>query len=122
MVSQKRTKSSSIDLRFIDLFAGIGGIRMAFESAGGECVFSSEWDSSAQKTYHANFGEIPHGDITKISAKEIPKFNILVAGFPCQPFSSIGKRQGFNHPTQGTLFYDIVRILKFHKPDKQKMK
>src|SRR3989344_389832 len=117
MVSQKRTKSSSIDLRFIDLFAGIGGIRMAFESAGGECVFSSEWDSSAQKTYHANFGEIPHGDITKISAKEIPKFNILVAGFPCQPFSSIGKRQGFNHPTQGTLFYDIVRILKFHKPD-----
>ena len=85
--------------KFIDLFAGIGGTRIAFENNGGECVFSSEWDSSSQKTYQANFGEIPHGDITKIDAKDIPDFDVLVAGFPCQPFSSIGKRQGFMHAT-----------------------
>jgi DNA (cytosine-5)-methyltransferase 1 len=76
-----------------------------------ECVFSSEWDPASQKTYAANFGEIPFGDITKINEKQIPDFDILVAGFPCQPFSTIGKRQGFLHTTQGTLFYDIVRIL-----------
>lgn len=103
--------------KFIDLFAGIGGTRIAFENNGGECVFSSEWDSSSQKTYQANFGEIPHGDITKIDAKDIPDFDVLVAGFPCQPFSSIGKRQGFMHATQGTLFYDILRIIK-HKNNK----
>jgi DNA (cytosine-5)-methyltransferase 1 len=102
--------------KFIDLFAGIGGMRMAFESAGGKCVFSSEWDQFAQKTYEANFGEKPSGDISLIEATDIPKFDVLVAGFPCQPFSSIGKRQGFNHPTQGTLFYDIVRILEHHSP------
>jgi len=109
-------QSAAPSFRFIDLFAGIGGMRMAFESAGGECVFSSEWDSFAQRTYEANFGEVPFGDIGQIPASKIPKFDILVAGFPCQPFSSIGKRQGFEHPTQGTLFYDIVRILAYHKP------
>lgn len=103
------------DFTFIDLFAGIGGTRIAFESAGGECVFSSEWDKDCQKTYQANFGELPHGDITKIDEKDIPDFDVLVAGFPCQPFSSIGKRQGFMHDTQGTLFYDILRILKHQK-------
>jgi DNA (cytosine-5)-methyltransferase 1 len=102
--------------KFIDLFAGIGGMRIAFESVGGECVFSSEWDKHAQKTYEANFGELPDGDITKISEKDIPKFDILLAGFPCQPFSSIGKREGFKHETQGTLFYDVARIIDFHKP------
>ncbi len=103
-------------LRFIDLFAGIGGTRLAFESAGMQCVFSSEWDTNSQKTYAANFGHTPFGDITKIPASEIPDFDVLVAGFPCQPFSSIGQRQGFEHPTQGTLFYDVVRIIKEKKP------
>ena len=102
--------------KFIDLFAGIGGMRIAFESAGGVCVFSSEWDKYSQKTYENNFGEKPHGDITKIAEKDIPKFDILLAGFPCQPFSSIGKREGFKHETQGTLFYDVARIIDFHKP------
>jgi DNA (cytosine-5)-methyltransferase 1 len=102
--------------RFIDLFAGIGGTRLAFEAAGGECVFSSEWDKDAQNTYEANFGEIPHGDITKIKASDIPNFDILLAGFPCQPFSSIGQRQGFKHQTQGTLFYDVLRILEVKRP------
>lgn len=105
----KKVKNSTF--RFIDLFAGIGGTRIAFESAGGECVFTSEWDQFCQKTYHANFGEVPYGDITKIESKSIPNFDLLVAGFPCQPFSSIGKRQGFLHATQGTLFYDVLRIL-----------
>ena len=104
------------EFKFIDLFAGIGGMRLAFESTGGVCVFSSEWDKYAQKTYQANFGEIPYGDITKISEKNIPKFDVLLAGFPCQPFSSIGKREGFKHETQGTLFYDVARIIDFHKP------
>ena len=103
-------------LRFIDLFAGIGGMRLAFESAGGKCVFTSEWDKHAQQTYEANFGEKPLGDITQIEEKHIPKFDILLAGFPCQPFSSIGKREGFKHETQGTLFYDVARIIAFHKP------
>lgn len=100
-------------LKFIDLFAGIGGTRLAFERkpVGMKCVFSSEWDSAAQKTYEANFGEKPHGDITKIDPESIPAFDVLVGGFPCQPFSSIGKREGFSHPTQGTLFDEIVKIL-----------
>ena len=75
--------------KFIDLFAGIGGMRIAFEKAGGECVFSSEWDRFAQQTYQSNFDEVPFGDITKIDEREIPKFDIVTAGFPCQPFSSI---------------------------------
>ena len=105
----KKNKSSTFT--FIDLFAGVGGTRIGFERAGGECVFTSEWDPFSQKTYLANFGELPYGDITKIKEKEIPDFDVLVAGFPCQPFSSIGKRQGFMHATQGTLFYDVLRII-----------
>lgn len=105
-----------MEFKFIDLFAGIGGMRLAFESVGAKCVFSSEWDKYAQLTYQANFGEVPNGDITKIRATDIPKFDILLAGFPCQPFSSIGKREGFKHKTQGTLFYDVARIIDQHKP------
>lgn len=101
---------------FIDLFAGIGGIRMGFERNEFKCVFSSEWDTFSQKTYSTNFGEMPKGDITNINAKSIPNHDVLTAGFPCQPFSTIGKREGFDHPTQGTLFFDIVRILKEKKP------
>lgn len=103
-------------LKFIDLFAGIGGIRLAFEDLHTECVFSSEWDKFAQKTYEANFGEVPEGDITEIDEKDIPQHDILLGGFPCQPFSKIGKREGFKNATQGTLFFDIVRILEHHKP------
>ncbi len=101
--------------RFIDLFAGIGGMRLAFEKAQGQCVFSSEWDKYSQLTYAANFGEVPHGDITQINEREIPKFDVLLAGFPCQPFSTIGKREGFKHPTQGTLFHDVERIMRYHR-------
>lgn len=109
---------------FIDLFAGIGGMRIAFQKAGGQCVFSSEWDRFSQKTYYANFGVIPFGDITKIDAQRIPEHDILVAGFPCQPFSiagvskknSLGKKHGFLDKTQGTLFFDIVRILQAKRP------
>lgn len=116
MFDKPEKKKMKSDFKFIDLFAGIGGTRIAFERAGGECVFTSEWDEPCKKTYEANFGEVPHGDITKIDEKEIPDFDVLVAGFPCQPFSSIGKRQGFAHKTQGTLFYDIARIIKAKKP------
>lgn len=114
--SSLNSKNQKETFRFIDLFAGIGGMRLGFESVGGRCVFTSEWDKFAQKTYEANFGEIPSGDITQVDASAIPKFDILLAGFPCQPFSTIGKRQGFEHPTQGTLFYDVVRILAHHRP------
>ena len=105
-------------IKFIDLFAGIGGIRLGFEghSNDTECVYSSEWDKYAQKTYEANFGVKPDGDITKVKARNIPDFDVLLAGFPCQPFSSIGKREGFANKTQGTLFFDILRILKYHRP------
>lgn len=101
---------------FIDLFAGIGGFRMALQDCGGECVFSSEWDYAAKQTYFANYGEVPFGDITKIEPKEIPDFDILAGGFPCQPFSSIGKREGFKHKTQGTLFFYIAEIIKEKQP------
>ena len=101
---------------FIDLFAGIGGIRLGFESVGGHCVFSSEFDENACKTYEANFGEHPSGDITKIAAKDIPDFDILLGGFPCQAFSIIGKKEGFENETCGTLFFEIERILKEKKP------
>jgi len=107
--------SNSYAFKFVDLFAGVGGMRLGFERAGGQCVFSSEWDQHSQKTYAANFGEVPYGDITQISEAEIPRFDVLLAGFPCQPFSTIGKREGFNHPTQGTLFYDVVRIMQHHR-------
>jgi DNA (cytosine-5)-methyltransferase 1 len=111
-VNPNKVKS---DFKFIDLFAGIGGIRMGFEDAGGECVFTSEWDVAAQKTYQANFGEIPYGDITKIDPSEIPSFDMLLAGFPCQPFSQAGLKKGFED-TRGTLFFDIARIVEHHKP------
>ena len=101
---------------FIDLFAGIGGIRLGFEHVGGKCVFSSEWDADACKTYEANFNEKPAGDITKIDPKDIPDHDILLGGFPCQPFSIIGAKQGFDHETQGTLFFNIEAILKEKKP------
>lgn len=101
--------------KFIDLFAGIGGIRIPFEELGGECVFTSEWDKFAQQTYSANFGEIPEGDITKIPVEAIPRHDILLAGFPCQPFSMAGKKKGFSD-TRGTLFFNIEKIIEFHKP------
>jgi len=111
-------------ITFIDLFAGIGGMRIAFEEAGCKCVFTSEWDKFAQQTYEANFGERPKGDIRQIPSSEIPDHDILVAGFPCQPFSisgvskkkALGKPHGFKDPTQGTLFFEIKRILRDKKP------
>lgn len=104
------------NFKFIDLFAGIGGIRLGFESVGGHCVFSSEFDEDACKTYEANFHEHPAGDITKIDAKDIPDFDILLGGFPCQAFSIIGKKEGFANETCGTLFFEIERILKEKRP------
>ena len=103
------------DFTFIDLFAGIGGIRIPFQELGGRCVFSSEWDAFAQKTYKVNFGETPSGDITKISSKDIPDFDILLAGFPCQPFSQAGLKKGFTD-VRGTMFFEIERILKEKRP------
>ena len=102
---------------FIDLFAGIGGFRIAMQNLGGECVFSSEWDEQAQRTYYANYGEVPFGDITKESTKNfIPEnFDVLCAGFPCQAFSLAGKRLGFAE-TRGTLFFDVADILRRRQP------
>lgn len=103
--------------KFIDLFAGIGGFRIAMQNLGGKCVFTSEWDKDAQKTYRANFGEVPFGDITKEETKKfIPdEFDVLCAGFPCQAFSIAGKRGGFED-TRGTLFFDVAEIIKRKKP------
>ncbi len=101
--------------RFIDLFAGIGGIRIPFQELGGKCVFTSEWDKFSQKTYNANFGEIPEGDITKIASDEIADFDVLLGGFPCQPFSPAGLHKGFAH-TRGTLCFEIERIIKEKRP------
>lgn len=103
-------------MTFIDLFAGIGGIRLAFENAGCYCVFSSEIDTSACETYSANFSERACGDIRGIKSEDIPAFDILLAGFPCQAFSVIGKREGFADTTRGTLFFEIERILRDKKP------
>jgi DNA (cytosine-5)-methyltransferase 1 len=113
-------------LKFIDLFAGIGGTRLALESAGGSCVFTSEWDKFAKLTYEANFGTSGKfaGDITEIDADEIPRHDILIGGFPCQPFSlagvskknSLGKAHGFSCPIQGNLFFDVARIIQAKKP------
>jgi len=103
------------EFKFIDLFAGIGGIRMAFESVGGRCVCSSEWNPAAQDTYEANFGERPLGDITQIPPSEIPDHDILLAGFPCQSFSIIGSMRGFAD-TRGTLFFNIEAILREKMP------
>ncbi len=112
---------------FIDLFAGIGGFRIAMQRLQGECVFSSEWDKMAQRTYYANFGEIPFGDITKPETKQwIPdKFDVLCGGFPCQPFSiagvskknSLGRKHGFEDEKQGNLFFHIAEILETHRPN-----
>lgn len=103
------------EFSFIDLFAGIGGIRLPFQEQGGHCVFTSEWDKFAKKTYAANYGEIPSGDITQIAASDIPKHDVLLAGFPCQAFSQAGLKQGFND-TRGTMFFEIQRILAHHRP------
>lgn len=103
--------------KFIDLFAGIGGFRLALQNIGGKCVYTSEWDKAAKKTYRENFGEIPFGDITKESTKNyIPKeFDVLCAGFPCQAFSIAGNRKGFAD-TRGTLFFDVEKIIEKHRP------
>ncbi|MBL4908802.1 MAG: DNA cytosine methyltransferase [Alteromonadaceae bacterium] len=103
--------------QFIDLFAGIGGIRMAFQNLGGECIFSSEWDIFSQKTYEANYGELPFGDLTKEETKDqIPNdFDVLCAGFPCQAFSIAGKRGGFDD-IRGTMFFEVANIIKKHQP------
>lgn len=103
------------DFTFIDLFAGIGGMRQGFQKGKGVCVFSSEFEKNAQETYEKNYGEFPFGDITKISAKDIPDHDILVGGFPCQPFSHAGLKLGIDD-TRGTLFYNIAKILKYKKP------
>lgn len=108
-------KKKHADFTFIDLFAGIGGIRIPFQELGGKCVFTSEWDKFAQKTYRVNFGEEPQGDITKIDAKDIPDFDILLGGFPCQPFSQAGLKKGFSD-TRGTLFFEIERIIQEKRP------
>lgn len=121
---KKKTFTDDEKFTFIDLFAGIGGMRLAFESAGGRCVYSNEWNKYSQQTYFANFGEQPEGDITKVNAWDIPDHDILVAGFPCQPFSiagvskknSMGRATGFEDKTQGTLFFDVCRILKEKRP------
>ncbi len=120
---QKRSLKNG-NFTFIDLFAGIGGMRIAFETAGGHCVYSNEWNKYCQRTYFSNFGEVPDGDITKVNADSIPDHDILVAGFPCQPFSiagvskknSLGRATGFEDKTQGTLFFDVCRILKAKRP------
>lgn len=115
------------DFTFIDLFAGIGGLRRGFESIGGKCVFTSEWDKFSQQTYRANFPDDDHeinGDITKVEVADIPAHDVLLAGFPCQPFSiagvskknALGRAHGFEDKTQGTLFFDVARIIAHHRP------
>lgn len=111
-------------LKFIDLFCGIGGFRIAFERAGCECIFSSDWNKYAQQTYAANFGETPHGDIHQVAVADIPAHDILCGGFPCQPFSiagvskklSLGRKHGFEDKEQGNLFFSLAEIIDFHQP------
>lgn len=120
----EKERSDLMEFTFIDLFAGIGGFRVALEELGGKCVFSSEWNKFSRATYKANFGEEPNGDITKIEAGNIPDHDILAAGFPCQPFSiagvskknSLGMPHGFMDKLQGNLFFDIARILREKRP------
>jgi DNA (cytosine-5)-methyltransferase 1 len=124
--SNMRTRSRPKlgDFSFVDLFAGIGGARLGLEWAGGNCVFSSEWNTFAVRTYRENFGEDPKGDIRSIRSSEIPRHDLLSAGFPCQPFSiagvskkrSLDKPTGFEDPNQGTLFFEIVRVLREKRP------
>jgi DNA (cytosine-5)-methyltransferase 1 len=113
--SQFSTNPEMAKFRFIDLFAGIGGIRYPFQQIGGHCVFTSEWDKFSKKTYAANFGEVPDGDITQIEATDIPRHDVLLAGFPCQAFSQAGLKRGFND-TRGTMFFEIQRVLAHHRP------
>jgi DNA (cytosine-5)-methyltransferase 1 len=108
-------KPTNPQFKFIDLFAGIGGFRIAMQNLGGACVFTSEIDLHAQSTYQTNFGEFPYGDITKIDEKKVPDHDVLCAGFPCQAFSIAGRRGGFND-TRGTLFFDVARIIKEKQP------
>src|SRR6266404_4523164 len=123
-IRRSETNAADLPFTFIDLFAGIGGFRIALEGIGGSCAFSSEWDKYSQKTYKAWFNEVPHGDITKIKPAEIPDHDILAAGFPCQPFSiagvskkkSLGRAHGFKCATQGTLFFNIASILEVKRP------
>ena len=123
-INQDKAAGNDNKFRFIDLFAGIGGMRLAFEEAGGTCVYSNEWNKYCQQTYFTNFGEIPEDDITKVDAADIPDHDILVAGFPCQPFSiagvskkkSMGRATGFEDKTQGTLFFDVCRVIKEKRP------
>jgi DNA (cytosine-5)-methyltransferase 1 len=114
-ISKIQHEPENTAFRFIDLFAGIGGIRIPFQELGGECVLTSEWDRFAQVTYEKNFGEKPQGDITKISAKSVPDHDVLLAGFPCQAFSLAGLKQGFSD-TRGTMFFEIQRILAEKRP------
>lgn len=125
MTERKRAlQKQSGGFTFIDLFAGTGGMRIAYTRAGGKCVYSNEWNKYCQQTYFANFGELPDGDITKVNAADIPDHDILVGGFPCQPFSiagvskkqSLGRATGFEDKTQGTLFFDVCRIIKEKRP------
>jgi DNA (cytosine-5)-methyltransferase 1 len=123
---ESMTDYGKSNFRFIDLFAGIGGLRLGFERNGGRCVFTSEWNRFSQETYRANFNDDHeiHGDITRIPVEDIPEHDVLLAGFPCQPFSiagvskknSLGRAHGFLDETQGTLFFDVVRILAHHRP------
>ena len=103
------------ETKFIDLFAGIGGLRIPFEELGAKCVFSCEIDNNCQKTYQANFGETPFGDIRLLDISKLPKFDLLLAGFPCQPFSIAGHKKGLSDE-RGNLFFEIVEILKYHQP------
>lgn len=111
----KHSGKKVVQFKFIDLFAGIGGIRLPFQELGGECVFTSEWDKFSQKVYATNFGHLPNGDITKIIAKDIPDHDILLGGFPCQAFSQAGLKKGFND-SRGTMFFEIQRLLAEKRP------
>lgn len=112
---KNKYKQTMKTFTFIDLFAGVGGIRIPFEELGGTCVLTSEWDKHAQKTYEAMHGDKPHGDIHEITTDMVPQFDVLLAGFPCQPFSHAGKKQGFSD-TRGTLFFEIERLIKDKQP------
>ncbi len=125
-LAPSRSEARAAEFRFVDLFAGVGGIRAAFQEIGGQCVFTSEWDPYAKKTYLTNYPELHdyNDDITKMNADEVPDHDVLLAGFPCQPFSiagvskknSLGRAHGFDDETQGTLFFDLLRILKTKRP------
>lgn len=124
LASRPHPLPESLPFTFIDLFAGIGGLRIGFQRAGGKCVFTSEWDKSAAKTYRKWFGDELHGDIKEIKPKDIPEHDVLLAGFPCQPFSiagvskknSLGRAHGFKCLTQGTLFFDVINIIEIKRP------